>query len=219
MRYRLKGGLAFGLAVVLPVVASAQIVINEVYYDADNTWADNVNEWVELYNAGGAPVDLEGLILTDHPDTTWEGYYIIPAGITIDPGGFLILCHDADSLNSHWSIPPAVTVLAWGDAPTAGYLQLHNDGDDIHILDGEVDLAVMWYGTGGDLGPGDAAPDVIAGHSLGLYPDGSSTGVPADDYYDYGNPTPGEPNEAIVPVSSTTWGKLKAMYSVPEGHL
>ncbi|KPJ54149.1 hypothetical protein AMJ39_01750 [candidate division TA06 bacterium DG_24] len=217
MRHHLAGLLALGCVVCLPVGGLSQVVFNEVYYDADNAWADNANEWVELYNAGGSTVDLGGLIFTDHPDTTWEGYYLIPGGTMLGPGEFLILCRDADSLNSHWSIPPAVTVLAWGDAPTTTYLMLHNDGEDIHLLDGETDVAVMWYGDGGDLGPTNAAPDVTAGHSLGLYPDGSSTGVPSDDYYDYADPTPGEPNEAIVPVSSTTWGKLKAMYSVPKG--
>jgi hypothetical protein len=217
MRYGLAGLLAVGLALWLPAGALGQVVINEVYYDADNAWADNANEWVEFYNAGASPVDMGGMVFTDHyPDTTFEGWYVIPGGTVVGPGEFLILCHDADSLAAHWSIPPQVTVLAWGEGPGAGYLQLNNNGDEVRLWDGVEDVAIMWYGDGDDMGPTNAAPDVMAGHSLGLYPDGATTGVPADDYNDYADPTPGEPNEPIVPVSPTTWGKLKAIYSVPK---
>ena len=60
----------------------------------------------------------------------------------------------------------------------------------------EVD--VTWYGTGGDLGPGFAAPDVPAGHSIGRYPDGADTDNPSDDFFDMTNPTPGLPNILVL---------------------
>lgn len=45
-------------------------------------------DWVELYNAGGAAVDLAGWTLRDNDDTH---LHTIPAGTTIAAGGFVVL--------------------------------------------------------------------------------------------------------------------------------
>lgn len=77
--------LLFALFLTLQI-AFSQVVINE--YSAANvtTVTDNFGEredWFELYNAGGAPVDLTGYYLSDKPSnpTKWA----IPA-LVLNPG-------------------------------------------------------------------------------------------------------------------------------------
>jgi hypothetical protein len=78
------------LACTAPFVASAQIVINE--YSCAN-WRDitdfylETEDWVELYNAGTVPINLQGFSLSDNEDnpTKWA----FPSNTTIGPGAFL----------------------------------------------------------------------------------------------------------------------------------
>ncbi|MBN2508401.1 MAG: lamin tail domain-containing protein [Verrucomicrobia bacterium] len=44
---------------------------------------------IELYNAGAVPCDLAGLQLTDNPAV--PGKFVFPAGVTLEPGEFLVL--------------------------------------------------------------------------------------------------------------------------------
>lgn len=69
------------------ITGSTQVVINE--YSAANYTdvADNYGEyedWIELYNAGVASVDLSGYYLSDREDEPTK--YSIPAGVTISAG-------------------------------------------------------------------------------------------------------------------------------------
>jgi gliding motility-associated-like protein len=69
---------------------NAQIVINEFSCANKNIIADNFGEfedWIELYNAGTAPVDLTGYYLSDTKNnpTKWP----IPSGV-LNPGAFRI---------------------------------------------------------------------------------------------------------------------------------
>ncbi len=79
------------LLLMLPLTTGAQVVINE--YSASNLtdWKDNHNayeDWVELYNAGSATIDISGYHLSDKVSKPkkWE----IPEGTTIDAGGYLL---------------------------------------------------------------------------------------------------------------------------------
>lgn len=81
--------LAF-LSCALPLATSAQIVINE--YSCAN-WRQFTNfyldteDWVELYNAGTDPVNIQGYYLSDNDNnpTKWA----FPSNTTIAAGGFL----------------------------------------------------------------------------------------------------------------------------------
>jgi hypothetical protein len=70
-------------AVVLNEILPAP---NAVDWDGDGT-ADYRDEWIELYNAGGATVGLGGWRLQDASGTT----YVIPLTTTLMPGGYLVL--------------------------------------------------------------------------------------------------------------------------------
>ena len=63
--------------------ATAGVRINEVESNGGVP-----GDWVELHNAGAAPVDLSGYVFRDNDDARG---YVLPAGTTIPAGGFLVL--------------------------------------------------------------------------------------------------------------------------------
>jgi hypothetical protein len=75
--------------------ASSSVRLNEILpvpggtdWDKDGT-ADELDEWIELYNEGTAPVDLSGWVLDDAEDGSDP--YQIPANMVLEPGAFLVL--------------------------------------------------------------------------------------------------------------------------------
>jgi hypothetical protein len=71
-----------------------KIVINEIMFNA--TANDDNAEWIELYNAGKSPVDLNGWNLTDNDGNRFS---LTDAG-SVPAGGYLI-CHLAQSGTSN----------------------------------------------------------------------------------------------------------------------
>jgi hypothetical protein len=88
----------------LTVTASAQfignLVINEfVASNTDSTGGfqepdGGFGDYVELYNNGNVDLDLEGINFSD--DLTELDKWAIPAGVTIEAGGYLIIWADND---------------------------------------------------------------------------------------------------------------------------
>lgn len=73
-------------------LVEAQVVVNEISAANAGGIADNYGDyedWIELYNSGGAAVDLSGYFLSDDElePMKWE----IPAGTTIAAGGHLLI--------------------------------------------------------------------------------------------------------------------------------
>ncbi|MES3034601.1 MAG: lamin tail domain-containing protein [Gemmatimonadota bacterium] len=62
---------------------SVQLFINEIEGSGGTP-----GDWVELYNPGDAPADVSGYVFRDNNDATG---YVIPAGTSIAPKGFLVL--------------------------------------------------------------------------------------------------------------------------------
>ncbi len=98
------------IAVTLLLLASlcsyAQVVINEYSAANRDILTDNYGndaDWFELFNAGGATVNLTGYFLTDNPDNLdkWE----IPAGVTINAGQTIQIWAsgrgESDGVNHH----------------------------------------------------------------------------------------------------------------------
>ena len=67
-----------------------QVRLNEVESNAGTP-----GDWVELYNAGPAAVNLTGYVLKDNAEVN---PYVFPAGSSIGPGGFLVLNNGTDFL-------------------------------------------------------------------------------------------------------------------------
>lgn len=135
--------IATSAAAAPPPPASGALMINELLADppvgfdanGDGTADPTADEFVELVNVGGAPLDLSGAVLSDlvGPRAT------LPAGTTLAPGAVLVVFGGG----SPAAIPGAQVV-------TAGALRLNNDGDTLTIrgADGAV-LASLSYGVEG----------------------------------------------------------------------
>src|SRR5690606_5266683 len=86
--------------------ANTQVVINEYCVSNMNGYVDNFGEredWVELYNLTGAPVDLTGYFLSDKAGNPlkWQ----IPSGI-IPANGFMMVVASRRDLVSGTELHP-----------------------------------------------------------------------------------------------------------------
>ncbi len=86
--------LIIGIFLILMIIlvserVSAQVMINEYSCSNFETFPDNYDsyeDWIELYNAGNAPVNIGGYFLSDNPDAPMK--WQIPAGTSIPANGF-----------------------------------------------------------------------------------------------------------------------------------
>ena len=132
---------------------AARVVIHELLADP-RAVPDERGEWVELRNAGDAPVALRGWRLHSGNDRP----YTIPDGLVVPPGGLVVLGRDA-SREANGGVPVA---QAWG-----GALSLANGRDWLALADaaGRTVDSVAWQGTTAGVARGrtlasGAAPDV-----------------------------------------------------------
>ncbi len=92
----------FAVAGELSPQATAPLFINEVMAANSSVIADpqgQYDDWIEIYNAGGQPIDLGGMYLTDDltDPTRWQIPTNSPATTTIAAKGFLIIWTDGDT--------------------------------------------------------------------------------------------------------------------------
>lgn len=88
--------------VSLSGVVAEDVVINELMADNDSVVADGRGEfedWVELFNTGATPADLGGHHLTDDLAGN-PTKYTFPSGTVLQPGEYLIVWLDEDSVDS-----------------------------------------------------------------------------------------------------------------------
>ena len=87
----------FLIAVCLPALALADVIINEVM--ASNGLYENEEsyDWVELYNDGSKTVDLSGWYLSDGKKNLQK--FVFPEGTKIKPGAYIIVyCTGEDGI-------------------------------------------------------------------------------------------------------------------------
>ena len=85
--------------VALVIATNTPVVINEFMASNLSTIADPQGEfedWIELRNLTGSPVDLTGRYLSDEPGTPRK--WAFPSGTTIPANGYLIVWADEDTL-------------------------------------------------------------------------------------------------------------------------
>jgi hypothetical protein len=170
---------------------SRRIFINEflasnITTNADIVDFDDFSDWVELYNAGDAEVNLAGYFITDHPEnpTKWR----FPGGTKIPAKGFLLVWADG-----YDQIPGKVLQRSYYpfDTYTTRYCHLNfkldRAGEFIGLLSPDTVLVdSVSYGV--------QQQDV----SVGRQPDGSV------QWFSFGEPTPASAN--------TTPGALSLEY-------
>ncbi len=142
----------------------ASVALNEVFADnasfpnADGTLTD----WVELYNPSAVPFNLAGYSFSDKPGT--PGRWVFPSGVTVAPGGFLVVRFD--------SLTPATTTN--GLVLNTGF-GLGANGDSVCLFTpGNALLDSISFGPQAtDFSIGHT-PDGLAGWSLTLPTPGSA---------------------------------------------
>src|ERR1041385_4861630 len=136
-------GLCFGSGALL--ASPRDIVIDEIYY---NPFSGNEkDEFVEIHNREGTPVDLSGWAFT-------EGIrFTFPPGASIDPHGYLAVSPSVDRLQARGVRNSIDDYLG----------RLDNNGEIITLVDDRGrTVSRVHYGDGGS--DGGAWPD----HADGL---------------------------------------------------
>lgn len=102
-----------------PVVGD--LVINEFMASNDATQADqdgDFDDWIELYNNGSSPIDLEGYYLSDDPEDVMQ--WAFPAGTEIAANGYLVIWADEDEdqsgLHANFKLSAAAESVLLADA-------------------------------------------------------------------------------------------------------
>ena len=105
--------------------AESAIVINELHTHPDVKTEQA--EFIELYNAGTAEVDLSGWQFTDGV------LYTFPAGTKLGADGYLIVAQNPDGIRAKWYAGRAASANRPIFGPYAG--TLNNDGEQIVLRD------------------------------------------------------------------------------------
>jgi predicted extracellular nuclease len=107
------------------------LVINEIMQNPSAV-ADSAGEWFEIYNNTAAPVDLQGLTVSDNDIDS----FTIGTSVVVAPGGFAVLGNNASS-----GINGGVTV----DYQYPSNFFLGNSADELVIFEGAVEIdRVEW---------------------------------------------------------------------------
>lgn len=155
-----------------------RMLIGEVFALVDGAHgADPANEWVELYNATGATVNLSGWRLV------WGGATTTLPAASVGAGQ-LIIFSPATSTRTFWNIPTSVEVVhasTTGNMTANGTVRLINPA-------GLVVDAVSWGSDTSAFSP--AAPALRVGHSL-VRTTVLTDNDAARDWSDRSEPSPG----------------------------
>ena len=174
--------------------SSDQVLINEWMAANKSAWADPVDakyrDWIELYNPDSQNVNLAGWRLANSLTNTGT---TLPAGLTIDPKGFLLV----------WADPE---VPSGGSAATGVHVgfKLDRNGEGIALWTADGRLAdYVQFG---------AQMDDI---SQGRYPDG----VLGTAYLFMPEPTPAAPNLASLKGGDPNHPRFTGLTLDPQGRV
>lgn len=169
---------------------SNNLLITEVHYDlaTSSEGTEPANEWVELHNGTDQTLDLEGYTISDA-----AGSDTIPAGISLEPGEFLIITSSSTTAG-FYDIPSGTQILVL--ASSIGSNGLANAGDMILIENDEGNSVdeVSWGTNTSAFSPSirpSPTADDFPGQSIGRIDINVDTGS-ALDWETKTDPTPGE---------------------------
>lgn len=93
--------------VLMALLAQAEIMINEIMADNGGSYPNAAGEamdWLELYNAGSADVNVSGWGFQDDPTKAWSKWKTLPEGAVVPAGGYLLVWGDNKDFNSYTGI-------------------------------------------------------------------------------------------------------------------
>jgi hypothetical protein len=173
-------------------------LITEVLYNPTGREPDG--EWVEIYNAGGSPIDLAGYKIGDQSfPGCCEGMLAFPGEVILNPGDVIVVAYKAAAFKAIYgfapdyemeSSDPAVPVLTRYTEWAERGVELTNTGDELLLLGPNNQLAdaVSWGTSKFAFDPSVA--NVPEGFSLERYPPNIDTNT-ALDWRRQGIPRPG----------------------------
>jgi hypothetical protein len=159
-------------------VGEAGIYINEILYE---TSGSDSACFVELYGPGNSSLDDYMLVgVNGFNGNVYASIDLMDN--SIPNNGFFVIAQDSGVVNYD---------LVTGNA------NMQNGPDNVELRLNNIVIDALGYGAlNGWFFTGEWLPasDVQQSHSLGRYPDGYDTDNNCDDFYDYTELTPGEPN-------------------------
>lgn len=162
------------------VISSGDVVINEVYYNADSMY-----EWVELYNNTSNIISINNWTFKDNSSTITISSGNIPAN------GFLVVAATEKGFKENFTAPANIIFITSGLVTTGKIGNgLANTGDELILKDNLSNVIdQISYGTDTNiLNP--AIISVAPGHSIERSPAGKDTDT-ASDFINQTSPTPG----------------------------
>ncbi len=165
--------IAFFEESALPATA----VINEInYHSADGF---DPGDWIEIHNPGGLTLEMGGWTLKDENDAH---SFVLPAGVDLLPGGFIVLCQDTTAFAALFpGVGPILGNLSFGFSADGELLRLYDahsalydwveyddappwppepdgQGPTLELIDPALDntLASSWEASSGHGTPGSA---------------------------------------------------------------
>jgi hypothetical protein len=178
--------------------AVGNVVLNEILADpppdpngdanGDGVRSSSDDEFVEIINHGDAAVDLSGWAIADSTNVR----HVFPAGVILAPGEFYVVFGGGTPTG----IPSRSAVAS------TGTLSLNNTAETVRLLDAASALKDSHaYGAEGN---GD--------QSLIRVPDGDGAWTRPHDEGFVWSYSPGRANGGPSPVSTSSWGEIKALY-------
>ncbi len=163
----------------VPAVTGQTVSINEVMASNGETIADmdgDFEDWVEFYNYGDEPVDLEGYGFSDDYDNPFR--WIFPS-VTIDPGEYLLVWASGKDRRPEgtWINGTRHEVLLGNKTELHTNFRIAREGEELLLT--STDAVRV-----DEIPPTEIPRDM----SYGRYPDGTG------EWLWYTDPTPGQPN-------------------------
>ena len=90
----------FSFIVYIETDVQYLLVINELLANPGGTISDANGEWVEIYNAGTRPVNLQNLVIADSAASGRRPYHLISASLVVPSGGYVTLGNTTNTTNN-----------------------------------------------------------------------------------------------------------------------
>lgn len=188
----------FVVAVEAPV--QPRMVINEIMPNPGGTVQDSVGEYVELYNAGTFPTNMNGFILRDNTAGVSD---TIKTDLVVQPGAYVLLGRSANTTKNGGITPDYLYTGRVG--PTSTSLTFSNSGSDFFVVKAPTGVTVdsVFYSSGTTTAVAGVARELRNPALNNDLADGSNWGA-ATSAYDGTNNNRGTPkaqNSVFVPAA------------------
>jgi hypothetical protein len=190
--YSWPGQTSQSRTVAQTVMAAFPVKVNELRLRTTN---NSTNQFVELFNAYSAPVDIGGwtVVYRSRAGSTDTKMATIPAGTMLSAGGFYLLGHSGNGTTTGYIGPPAANQTFTTNVSTTGAGVGIRDSLGILVDSVGYGSATNAFveSSAAPLPPNAADP----GSSIVRLPDGHDTDNSAADFTVTLTPTPGGPNK------------------------